>query len=58
MPVAIWEVLGKRTEGDEFAVVGGLKAPDAEMALLLARDSGHPWSTDGSGNNVEDAQAK
>ena len=37
--MAIWEVLGKRTEGDEFAVVGGLKAPDAEMALLLARET-------------------
>jgi hypothetical protein len=39
MPVAIWEVLGKRMEEDEFAVVGGLKAPDAEMALLLARET-------------------
>ncbi len=39
MQVAIWEVLGKRTEEDQFAVVGGLKAPDAEMALLLARET-------------------
>ncbi|MFN2543022.1 MAG: hypothetical protein ABR600_00415 [Actinomycetota bacterium] len=37
MPV--WDVLGKRTEGDEFSVVGGVKAPDAELALLLARES-------------------
>jgi 1,2-phenylacetyl-CoA epoxidase PaaB subunit len=37
MPV--WDVLGKRTEGDEFTVVGGVKAPDAELALLLARES-------------------
>ena len=37
MPV--WEVLGRRTEGDPFAVVGGVKAPDAEMALLLARET-------------------
>lgn len=37
MPV--WDVLGKRTEKDEFAVVGGVKAPDADMALLLARET-------------------
>lgn len=37
MPV--WEVLGRRTEADAFAVVGGVKAPDAEMALLLARET-------------------
>jgi len=37
MPV--WEVLGRRTEGDALAVVGGVKAPDAEMALLLARET-------------------
>lgn len=34
-----WDVLGKRTERDEFEVVGGVKAPDAEMALLLARET-------------------
>ena len=37
MPV--WDVLGKRTEGDEFVVVGGVKAPDPEVALLLARET-------------------
>src|SRR3989442_1626456 len=37
MPV--WDVLGKRTAGDEFVVVGGVKAPDAEMALVLARET-------------------
>src|SRR2546427_8085241 len=35
----VWDVLGRRTAGDDFVVVGGLKAPDAEMALLLARES-------------------
>jgi hypothetical protein len=35
----VWDVLGKRSEKDEFAVVGGVKAPDAEMALLLARET-------------------
>src|SRR2546428_646126 len=39
MPV--WEVLGRRTDGDVFAVVGGVTAPDAEMALLLARRPQH-----------------
>jgi len=37
MPV--WDVLGKRTAGDKFVVVGGVKAPDAQMALLLARET-------------------
>jgi 1,2-phenylacetyl-CoA epoxidase PaaB subunit len=35
----VWDVLGKRTEGDELVVVGGVTAPDAEMALLLARET-------------------
>ncbi|HEX9377506.1 MAG TPA: hypothetical protein VGB19_14880 [Actinomycetota bacterium] len=35
----VWDVLGKRTEDDELVVVGGVKAPDAEMALLLARET-------------------
>src|SRR5919198_6372586 len=35
----VWDVLGKRTDDDEFAVVGGVKAPDAEMALVLARET-------------------
>jgi phenylacetic acid catabolism protein PaaB len=35
----VWDVLGKRTADDEFAVVGGVKAPDADLALLLARET-------------------
>jgi hypothetical protein len=35
----VWDVLGKRTEDDELVVVGGVKAPDAEMALLLAKET-------------------
>jgi 1,2-phenylacetyl-CoA epoxidase PaaB subunit len=35
----VWEVLGKRTERDEWTLVGGVKAPDVEMALLLARET-------------------
>ena len=37
MPV--WDVLGKRTEDDDFVVVGGVKAPDPDVALLLARET-------------------
>ncbi len=37
MPV--WEVFGKRTAGDDWTLVGGIKAPDAEMALILARET-------------------
>jgi 1,2-phenylacetyl-CoA epoxidase PaaB subunit len=37
--VQVWDVLGKRTDDDEFVVVGGVTAPDPEMALLLARES-------------------
>jgi 1,2-phenylacetyl-CoA epoxidase PaaB subunit len=37
MPV--WDVLGKRTEDDGFVVVGGVKAPDVGLALLLARET-------------------
>ena len=37
MPV--WDVFGKRTQDDEFVLVGGIKAPDAEMALVLARET-------------------
>ena len=37
MPV--WDVLGKRTEDDGFVVVGGVKAPDVDIALLLARET-------------------
>jgi 1,2-phenylacetyl-CoA epoxidase PaaB subunit len=35
----VWDVLGKRTADDDFVVVGGVKAPDAEMALVLARET-------------------
>ena len=37
--MSVWDVLGKRTEDDELVVVGGVKAPDAEVALLLARET-------------------
>jgi len=37
--VDVWDVLGKRSTDDEFVVVGGVKAPDADMALLLARET-------------------
>lgn len=37
--VYVWDVLGKRSADDEFVVVGGVKAPDAEMALVLARET-------------------
>ena len=32
-------MLGKRTAADEWSVVGAVKAPDASMALLLARET-------------------
>lgn len=35
----VWDVLGKRTANAEYELVGGVKAPDAEMALLLARET-------------------
>lgn len=34
----VWDVLGKRTPDDDFTPVGGVKAPDLDMALLLARE--------------------
>ena len=37
--MAVWEVLGKRTAEDEWSVVGGIKAPDADMALILAKET-------------------
>lgn len=37
MPV--WDVFGKRKADDEFELVGGIKAPDVEMALVLARET-------------------
>lgn len=35
----VWDVLGKRTNQDEWTLAGGVKAPDADMALLLARET-------------------
>ena len=35
--MAVWDVLGKRTEDDGFVVVGAVKAPDVELALVLER---------------------
>jgi 1,2-phenylacetyl-CoA epoxidase PaaB subunit len=35
----VWDVLGKRSADDDFIVVGGVKAADAGMALLLARET-------------------
>ena len=37
--MVVWDVLGRRTEEGELAVVGGVKAPDPDMALLLARET-------------------
>jgi ring-1,2-phenylacetyl-CoA epoxidase subunit PaaB len=34
-----WEVLGKRTHEDPWTVVGGVVAPDRDLALLLAKES-------------------
>ena len=35
----VWDVFGKRSPSDDFSLVGAVKAPDREMALLLARES-------------------
>jgi 1,2-phenylacetyl-CoA epoxidase PaaB subunit len=37
--MAVWDVLGKRTSEDDWSWVGGITAPDAEMALVLARET-------------------
>lgn len=37
MPV--WDVLGKRRPDDEYEVAGSIKAPDLELALVLARET-------------------
>jgi 1,2-phenylacetyl-CoA epoxidase PaaB subunit len=37
--VDVWDVLGKRTAKDEWVLVGGVTAPDVQMALLLARET-------------------
>lgn len=35
----IWDVFGKRKSDDPFEWAGSIKAPDAEMALILARET-------------------
>ena len=35
----VWDVLGKRRETDEFEMVGAVKAPDVEFALILAKET-------------------
>jgi hypothetical protein len=37
--VLVCDVLGKRTAKDDWTVVGGVSAPDAEMALVLAKET-------------------
>jgi 1,2-phenylacetyl-CoA epoxidase PaaB subunit len=37
--VAVWDVLGKRTPDGDWTLVGGITAPDAQMALVLARET-------------------
>jgi 1,2-phenylacetyl-CoA epoxidase PaaB subunit len=37
--VPIWDVFGKRKPDDEFEWAGSIKAPDSEMALILARET-------------------
>jgi len=37
--VDVWDVFGRRTANDEFVLAGGVKAPDVEMALMLARET-------------------
>jgi 1,2-phenylacetyl-CoA epoxidase PaaB subunit len=37
--VPVWDVFGKRAAGDDWTLVGGIKAPDVEMALVLARET-------------------
>jgi 1,2-phenylacetyl-CoA epoxidase PaaB subunit len=35
----VWEVFGRRTAADDLVMVGAVKAPDVDMALLLARET-------------------
>jgi 1,2-phenylacetyl-CoA epoxidase PaaB subunit len=37
--VPIWDVFGKRKTADDFEWAGSIKAPDAEMALILAKET-------------------
>lgn len=38
-PMRVWDVLQRRRAGDDWEVVGAVKAPDAEVANFLARES-------------------
>jgi ring-1,2-phenylacetyl-CoA epoxidase subunit PaaB len=35
----VWEVFSRRTEDDPLVHVGAVKAPDADLALVLAREA-------------------
>ena len=37
--IAVWDVLQRRKPDAEWEVAGGVKAPDLDMALLLARET-------------------
>jgi 1,2-phenylacetyl-CoA epoxidase PaaB subunit len=37
--VAVWDVFGKRTADDDWTLVGGITAPDVDMALVLAKET-------------------
>jgi 1,2-phenylacetyl-CoA epoxidase PaaB subunit len=37
--VFVWDVLGQRSDDSELVLVGGVKAPDVDMALILARET-------------------
>jgi hypothetical protein len=37
--IAIWDVLQRRKPDAEWDVAGGIKAPDREMAMMLARET-------------------
>jgi 1,2-phenylacetyl-CoA epoxidase PaaB subunit len=37
--IAVWDVLQRRKPDADWEVAGGIKAPDLDMALLLARET-------------------
>jgi 1,2-phenylacetyl-CoA epoxidase PaaB subunit len=37
--IAVWDVLQRRKTGTEWEVAGAIKAPDLEMAMILARET-------------------
>jgi hypothetical protein len=37
--ISVWDVLQRRKAGGEWEVAGAIKAPDLEMAMLLARET-------------------